>query len=188
MSGKDDKVKNAFEIAMERVQKLGSLSDEEKQRLKEEERAAAGKALAERYLSGLPLRDIDIELGRQCEADRKAVSCHTVSRLLEAIDLGSTEEDDRILSTVEHLSGDSGLVRRIKKVLREYQEAIEQAKKDSWGQIEAAKRKELSLRGISGSAVEPAVGASPEWLQVRGRLDADYLTRLADLSGRNNMS
>lgn len=186
MSGRDDKVKSAFEIAMERVQKLGSLSDEERRKLKEEELGPAGKALADRYLSGLPLRDLDIELGRHAEADRAAVSRHAVSRLLEAIDLGNTQEDDRILSAIGHLSGDSGLVGRIKDILSEYHEAMERAKRENWGRLEAAKRDELKLKGISGSAVEPVVETSPEWLRIRGRLDADYLRRLADARGNVN--
>jgi hypothetical protein len=188
MSGKDDKVKSAFEIAMERVQKLGSLSDEEKRKLKEEELGAGGKALAERYLSGLSLRDLDIELGRHAEADRSAVRCYAVSRLLEAIDLGNTQDDDRILSAIEHLSGDSGLVRVVKDILSEYHEAMERAKRENWGRLEAAKRNELALRGISGSAVEPVVETSPEWLQIRGRRYSSYQERLEDLkAGRGRV-
>jgi len=186
MSGENDKVKSAFEIAMERVQKLGSLSDEEKRKLKEEELGPAGKALAERYLSGLPLRDLDIELGRRAEADRSAVRRYAVSHLLEAIDLGNTQEDDRILSAIEHLSGDSGLVGRIKDILQDYRKAIEEARQKNWGRLEAAKRNELALRGVSGSAVEPAVETSPEWLQIRSDLDLDFLKRLADARGNAN--
>ncbi len=40
--------------------------------------------------------------------------------------------------------------------------------------------KELKLRGISGSAVEPAIETSPEWLETRQRLDATYRKRFEE--------
>jgi hypothetical protein len=181
MSSNDDKIKSALEIALEKAQRLGVLSDEEKLRLKDEELVAAGEALAKRYLNGLPLRDIDVELGRRREEDRQIISRNLLSSLVDKIDMEHIAGAERILAAIQHLSGDSGVVQSMRDLLREYQSATEKAWRENGSALEAAKRNELELKGISGSAVDPAIETSPEWLQIRHRLDTDYQERLEEI-------
>ena len=47
-------------------------------------------------------------------------------------------------------------------------------------QLGAARRKELKLKGISGSAVEPAIESSPEWLEIKQGLIASYQKRFEE--------
>jgi hypothetical protein len=179
MSGDDKELKSAFDIAMERAQKLGDMSVLEKQRSREEEFRAIGEALGKRYLDGLPIRDVEIEL-RRYEENRQIVIRYLLSFLLDALALGNSEGAENILAAVQHYSGDSGAVERIRNLFNEYQKAIEQAWEEKRIKLGAAQRKELKLRGISGSAVEPATEASPEWLEIRQRLDASYQKRFEE--------
>ncbi|TET75825.1 MAG: hypothetical protein E3J42_02645 [Dehalococcoidia bacterium] len=184
MSGENERIKSALEIALEKAQKLGALSEEERQRLRDEELAAAGEALAKRYLNGLPLRDIDVELGRRGGDDRQIISRNVLSRLVDKIDMEHIAGAERILAAIQHLSGHSGVVQSIKDLLKEYESATEKAWRENRSALEAAKRNELELKGISGSAVDPAIETSPEWLQIRQRLDSHYQQRLEEIKRR----
>ena len=181
MSSDNEKLKSALEIALEKAQKLGALSEEERQGLRDEELVAAGEALAKRYLNGLHLRDIEAELGRRREEDRRIVSRHLLSSLVDKIDIEHVEDDERILAAIQHLSGDSGIVQSIRDLLREYQSATEKAWRENGSALEKAKRNELALKGISGSAVDPAIETSAEWLEIRQRLDSHYQERLDEI-------
>jgi len=181
MSSENEKIKSALEIALEKAEKLGALSEEERQRLKDEELVAAGEALAKRYLDGLPLRDIEVELGRRREGDRQGISRNLLSRLVDKIDMEHTAGNERILAAIQHLSGDSGVVRSMRDLLQEYEAAMEKARREKQSALEAAKRRGLELKGISGSAVDPAIETSPEWLQIRHQLDSHYQQRLEEM-------
>ena len=181
MPGKDNEIKSALEIALEKAQRLGALSEEEKQSLKNEELAAAGEALAERYLNGLPLRDIEIELAGRAEQDRRITSHHLLNHLLDRIDMVPVERNDKILNAIQQLSGDSGIVQSIRDLIQEYESAIEKAKRENLSALETAKRNELESKGISGSAVQPALETSLEWKQIRQNLDSHYQERLEEI-------
>ena len=179
MSGDDKELKSAFDIAMERAQKLGDISAQERQRSKEEEFRAIGEALGKRYLDGLPIRDVEIEL-RRYEENRRIVIRHLLSFLLNTLDTGNSEGAENVLAAIQHYSGDSGVVASIRNLFNEYQKAIEQAWEEKRIKLGAAKRKGLKLRGIFGSAVEPAIETSPEWIEISQRLDASYQKRFEE--------
>ncbi|HEY48563.1 MAG TPA: hypothetical protein G4O13_00775 [Dehalococcoidia bacterium] len=181
MPDKDDKIKSALDIALERAQRLGAPSEDEKRRLKEEELAAAGEALVKRYLSGLPLRDIDAELARHAEDERETVKRHLLSNLLDRIDVRRGAADEKVLTAIEHLTGDAGTVQAIGKLMKEYNGALEKAQLEKQGALREAKLNELKLKGISGSAVEPAVESSAEWLETQRSLESQYRERLDEL-------
>jgi len=188
MSGPDDKIKSALEIALEKAQRLGSLSDEEKGRLRAEELDSAGESLARRYLGGAPLQDIEADLAGRPGDERSAVRSRVLSRLLDAIDLSSDSSNDRLLAAIERLSGDAEPARSIGGLLREHRDAIEKARRETAGALEAAKREELERLGISGSAVEPATWSSAEWARVRQDLDSRYRQRLDEATRRHGVS
>jgi len=181
MSGGNDEIKSALDIALEKAQKLGALSAEEKQRLREGELVEAAEALAKRYLGGLPLRDVEAELEVRGEWDRKIVISYMLSSLVETVDIKLDGGSERVLAAIEHFSGDQDAVRSIRELLHEYQGAVEKARQENWGALESAMRKELELKGISGSAVVPAVETSSGWLQIQHRLDSHYQERLDEL-------
>jgi len=181
MSGDDKELKSAFDIAMERAQKLGGLSSEEKKRLKEGELAEVGDALGKRYLSGLPIRDVELELGKYKE-DRQILISYLISYLLSSlvdkISLANPDDVEKILEAIRHFSKRPKVIEGIRDIINEYQIALEQARQEIQGELGTAKRKELAKKGISGSAVEPAVEASPEWLETSQHLLSEYQKRL----------
>jgi hypothetical protein len=184
MSSDEQRIKSAFEIAMERVEKLGDLSTEEKQRLRQEELASAGEALAERYLSGLPLRDIDTELAKRNDDDRRVVTRQLVSHLLDKVHFDDPAADDTTLAALEHLAADSGIAQNVKEILQQHGAALEKARQESVHTLGKAKLQELERRGISGSAIDPAAETSAAWLSIKDELDSRCRAQLEEARGR----
>jgi hypothetical protein len=185
MSGPNDRIRSALEIALEKAQRLGSLSDEEKGRLRVEELASAAEGLARRFLDGAPLKDIEADLAGRSEQEQPPVRSCLLSCLLDAIDVSSDSGNDRLLSAVERLSGDAEPARSIGGLLEDHRRALEKSRREAAGTLEAAKRRDLERLGISGSAVEPAIWASEEWVRAREDLDSRYRQRLDDIRRRH---
>jgi hypothetical protein len=181
VSDEKDRIKSALEIAMEKVQRFGGLSNEEKQKIKSDELATAGNNLSQRYLNGLPIRDMETDLLKHKEEDRPIISRHILSHLLDSIDIRQISQDDRVLTAIDYLSGNSDIAHGIMDLHQEYTGALERARLDNLSSLESAKREELKRRGISGSAVEPAIENSPEWIQVQQGLISSYRDKLDEL-------
>jgi hypothetical protein len=177
MSGDNKELKSAFDIAMERARRLGGLSAEEKKRLKEEELAQIGKALGERYLSGLPIRDVELELGKYKE-DRQILLRYFLAFLMDKISLTDPGDVEMILEAIRHFSKSPKAIEGIRDIIKEYQASVEQARQEIQSKLGTAGRKELARKGISGSAVEPAIEASTEWLETSQHLLSEYQKRL----------
>lgn len=184
MSSDSDKIKSALDIAMEKADRLGSFSEEEKQRLKEEELAAAGEALAKRCLGGLPLRDVEAELAGRDEEYRGTIIRHLLAGLADAIDITQGGGSDRALAAIEHFSGDREAVQGIRALFGEYLAAVDGASHGNLDPMVEGKKRELESKGISGSAVKPATETSPEWLRMKEGLEAEYQDRLAGIKAR----
>jgi hypothetical protein len=177
MSGDDNELKSAFDIAMERAQKLGGLSAEDKKRLREGELSEVGQALGKRYLSGLPIRDVELELGKYKE-DRQILIRYIVAFLVDKISLTEPGDVERVLEAISHFSESPKVIEDIRGLISEYRKAVEQSRQEIQSKLGTARRKELARKGISGSAVELAIEASPEWLEVKQGLDTSYQKRL----------
>lgn len=178
MPDENDRIKSALEVALEKAQRLGSLSEDEKQRRKDEELVTAAEALAKRYLNGLPLKDVDLELVKHKEEERNVVRNHLLSHLLNSIGINRDATNEKLLAAIKHILPESELTRNISDLLREYRTAVDRARQENLGKLEAEKRSELEQKGISGSAVEPAIETSSEWLQITQKLNAHYEQRL----------
>jgi hypothetical protein len=177
MSGDDKELKSAFDIAMERAQKLGGLSAEDKRRLREEDLSEVGQALGKRYLRGLPIRDVDLELNKYKE-DRQILIRYFLAFLVDRISLTDTGDVERVLEAIQHFSGSPKVIDGIRGLINEYPAAVEQARREIRSKLGTARREELARKGISGSAVEPAIEVSPEWLETSQHLLSEYQKRL----------
>ncbi len=180
MSDNDRELKSAFDIALERASKLGGISSDEKQKLKEEKLASIGIALAKRYMSGLPIRDVEMELEKYKQDGREIVD-HLLASLMDKLDMKDPDGAEPVLEAARHFSGKPKVVENIRALLGEYHKSREKAWHESQSKLGAAKRKELKQKGISGSAVEPAIETSTEWLQVEQQLDSTYKKRLQEM-------
>jgi len=177
MSGDDRELKSAFDIAMERAQKLGGLSADDKKRLREAELSEVGQALGKRYLSGLPIRDVELELGKYKE-DRQILIRYFLAFLMDKISLTDPVDVERILEAIQHFSGSPKVIDGIRSLMNDYPAAVEQARQEIQSKLGTARRKELARKGISGSAVETAIEVSPEWLETSQHLLSEYQKRL----------
>lgn len=177
MSGNDKELKSAFDIAMERAQKLGGLSAEDKKRLREAELSEVGQALSKRYLSGLPIRDVELELGKYKE-DRQILIRYILAFLVDKISLTEPGDVERVLEAIRHFSESPKVIEDIRGLINEYHKVLEQSRQEIQSKLGTARRKELARKGISGSAIEPAIEASPEWLETSQHLLSEYQKRL----------
>jgi cell division GTPase FtsZ len=179
-------IKSAWELAMEKVEKLGKLSPEELRRQKTEKCGSIGQGLAEKYLSGLALRDVKIELDRHKGEERELVRAALASKLIDAIELGDAE---RLLKVVEGIlelklkSGEAlaGIRAEIDQLFGEYREAEQKKRRE----VEVAARGVLHQLRISGSAigsVNPEV--VPEWKSELDKIAQPYRERLDSLKAR----
>jgi hypothetical protein len=179
-------IKSAWELAMEKVDKLGKLSPEELRQQKEDKCRSVGQALTEKYLSGSSLRDLKIELDKHKGEERELVRAALASKLIDAIELGDPE---RLAKVVEAISGlklrsEDGLPAargEIEGLFAEYREAEQKKKRE----VETAARGVLHQLRISGSAiggVNPEV--VPEWKSELDKIAQPYRERLGDMKAK----
>jgi hypothetical protein len=152
-------IKSAWEIAMEKVEKLGKLPPEELRRQKEKKYALIGQALADKYLGGLDLWQQAIELRNY---ERLARIMEGISYLKEGGKVGEIAEE-------------------IKQLLQEYKQA-EQKEKEEMEKSGRGILHQLRISGNAIGAVNPkAIG---EWQQELDRLAQPYRDRLEPLRQR----
>ncbi len=180
MSNGEEKLKSALDIALERASKLGRMSDEEMVAAKEKEFAAAGESLAVRYLKGLPIRDIELELAKRKENRQKVVG-YLVSGLIDRANPLDCDEFKAVSAAIRHFIGTSGVAPEIERLLAEYRDELEKALNKQRSLLEAAELEKLKRKGISGSAVVPNVEASAEWIRLKEDAISRYKKRLEEL-------
>ena len=179
-------IKSAWELAMEKVDKLGKLSPEELRQQKEDKCKSIGQGLAEKHLSGSSLRDLKIELDKQKGEERELVRAALSSKLIDAIELGDAERLAKVVEAISDLKlkSEDGLPaarNEIEGLFAEYREAEQKKRRE----VETAARGVLHQLRISGSAigsVNPEV--VPEWKNELDKIAQPYRERLDGLKAR----
>jgi len=180
-------LKSAFERAMEKAGKLGSLSSEEMKKQEEQRLSTVGRAIADKYLNhghAQVLKD-DIEKFRADEKD--VVSRGARLGLAESIsfDKGVTAEAlDRVAAGLLTLAtGNKGvieeLISKVRGLLEELEVELDRTYSNEFGRIESDKRGLLHELGISGSAIAGInVEGSSAWEQIENDLRLQYNAKL----------
>jgi len=179
-------IKSAWEIAMEKAEKLGRLSPEEFKRQRRQELDPVGQGLADRYLGGLGLWQLRVELDRYKGEEKTLVTEALISGLVQGIELGNNERLVKIIEGISSLrENESPGIREIEgevgTLFREYQEVEQKERR----KIEDSVRGILHQLRISGSAIggiNPKV--MPEWQQALDAFAEPYATRLEELKER----
>ena len=179
-------IKSAWELAMEKVEKLGKLSPEEVRRQKTEKCGSIGQGLAEKYLTGLALRDVRIELDKYKGEERELVRAALASKLIDAIELGDAERLSKVLEGISELNlksreGLASIRAEIEQLFAECREAEQKKRRE----VETAARGVLHQLRISGSAigsVNPEV--VPEWKNELDKIALPYREKLGDIKAR----
>lgn len=177
-------IKSAWELALEKVERLGKLSPEELRRQKEEKYGAIGQALADRYLGGLAMWQLKVELDKYKDEERDGVERALVSKLIQAIELGNYERLLKVLegvSTLERRKAPLDDFKEIEHLFEEYKAAKEEGSRET----ERSAKEVLHRLRIAGSAIEairPEV--IPEWQESLNGLAQPYRERLVELRKR----
>ena len=176
-------MKSAFEKAMEKAEKLGSLSPEEMRERKEAECTALGRAIAERYLGRGQRRLLKEEVGRYSGEEKGIVMGAALSRLVEAIDLKSGDAViGRALEGLDTLKGKGQVVEvtgNMKELLQEFREVQRQKHESEKEGIERDGRELLHRLRIAGSAVGAInLKSSGAWAALSTELESQFSERL----------
>ena len=178
-------MKSAFERALERADKLGKLSPDEIKESKEKEFIPIGRALVEQYLGHGYGHILEEEMARYSGEGRDIVMKAAISRLVEAIDLGSGETVERAIGGILALKGEGEvgqIAGQIKGLLEEYKQAEEDRYEKEKGEVERGERELLRQLGISGSAIaEINLEASETWKEICAALYSEFDQRLHQL-------
>lgn len=186
-------IRSSWEIARERISKLGKLSDEEKKQQRETKLRQDGNALAQKYLFSGDMESMLGGINRYEEQEHKLVKQAILAKLAEAVTLGiqDSQHEDRIkdIPGIEETErslkgilavepGASSIVTRINQLIQEYHQA-----RESLGQeIEKQGRETLRRTGISGTAVAQVnITATGEWQDRQHSLTSSLEGELAEL-------
>ena len=186
-------IRSSWEIARERISKLGELSDEEKRQQQETKLRQDGNALAQKYLFSGDMESMLKGINRYEEQERKLVKQAILAKLADAVTLGiqdsqhgdriknipGIEETERSLKGILAVEpGASSIVTRINRLIQEYHQA-----RESLGQeIEKQGRETLRRTGISGTAVAQVnITATGEWQERQHSLASSREGELAEL-------
>jgi hypothetical protein len=176
-------MKSAFEKAMEKAEKLGSLSPEEMRERREAECTTLGRAIAERYLGHGQRRLLREEVGRYGGEEQGIVMGAALSRLVEAVDLKSGDAViGRVLEGLVALMGKGHVVEvtgNIKGLLQEFREVKRQTYESEKEGIERDGRELLHRLRIAGSAVSAInLKSSEAWAGLSTELESQFSQRL----------
>ena len=177
-------IKSAWEIAMEKAEKLEKLPPEELRKQKEEKYASIGQVLVDKYLGGLDLWQFGVELDKYSGEEKYLLRKMAVSILAQSIELGNHEILDRIMEGISYLKQGIDIKevsQEIEQLFQEY-EQVEQKEKEEMEKSARGILHQLRISGSAIGAVNPkAIG---EWQQELDKLAQPYRERLEPLRQR----
>jgi len=160
-------IKSAWEIAQERVNRLGKLSAEEQRQQKEQECRQIAAGIVQKYLDSSESHDIAAMLDKYSGEEKRLIKLELFSLLTEAITFDSQTRAEKAAQGIVVIKPKSQpLIGRIIDLLTEYHQAGKKIKKE----VETRTKEVLHQLRISGSAIgEINIEASPQWQQNRQR-------------------
>ena len=182
-------IKSAFEIAMEKVEKLGKATDEERLRWKY---VPEGERLAARYLK--QECQLATELGKYEEGVAKYVKEGAADILIRNIGLPKDDAARRhnkaAMEGLKNLKSDKvgveNVFSKMRRIFNHYAEQGEQQRKQAYEELKTqfeAKIQQAVQQQLGSSAgiridAEKQPQFQEEWLKVRAQLDSQYLQLL----------
>jgi len=165
-------IKSAWEIAQEKVEKLGKLSPDELKKKSEEKFTLIGQAIADKYLGGLDLWQLEVELDKYKSEEKATLKESVALKLVQAIELGNNERLSRIIEGIAYLKQEKAVREiddKIKKLFKEYN----QVEQEGSEKLEKSAGEILHQLRISGSAI---ASVNPKALG-EGKQDLEQLTQ-----------
>lgn len=186
-----DDIKSALELAMEKIEKLGEVTEEERLRWKY---FPEGEKLAARYIR----EDFNLvaELSQYEESARRYILTGVEDVLIRNIDLPKDDlakkNNKRAMDGLKNLKNDKVSVENVYSKLRHifnhYMEQGEQQRKQAYQSLKAeieakvqqAVQQQLGLPTPVRIDVERQPQFQEEWRKVQAQLDSQYLTLLGE--------
>lgn len=174
----NDRIKSAFELAMEKISEIPDATPEEIEKGREQEYQPLGAALAHRYLT-ITIKDEEVEAtlhkftGDEANIVRKAY----ILTLLDAIQLDGINRIERIFNGIQIIS--KGLHHQ--RIIDEYKSMFHEfsnLREKHYAKYRIQLVELLQGIGISGSAVDPNIKNSEGWQVELARVKAPYEIRL----------
>ena len=182
-------IKSALEIAMEKVEKLGKATDEERLKWKY---VPEGEKLAARYLK----QDCNlvVELGQYQENIRKYIIEGAEDILIRSINLPKDDlakrKNRQVMDGLKNLKSDKvgveNVYSKLRRIFEHYKEQGEQQRKQAYeslkaefgAKIQEAVRQQLgSFAGVRVD-VERQPQFQEEWRRIQAELDSQYVMLL----------
>jgi hypothetical protein len=180
----EERIKSAFELAMERISAMPELTQEEIAAQKEKQYRPVGEANAGRYLKGLISgAEILSELERYGDEPRQIVRRGLISGLCAQIHL--QEEPETIEKALKGLGqlvpGKNSLLEKAAQDFRRIADEFEQNKDKMSSHFGTLAAKRIAELGIAGSAVKPNLEEYEEWQKELAGMRQTCETRLKAL-------
>jgi hypothetical protein len=171
-------IKSSWEIASEKVAKLGKLSPEEQRTYRENELRPVARMVADAYLGGYGPRRPQNELDAYKGEDREMIRGMALKQLIERIDLHNSSRFRKLRAGILELAVDKkaeGILHKVEGLINEYLETDEGNRQE----IEKMGRDLLHQLRISGGAVRKInYKAKEEW---RRKIDAGAVLYQKDI-------
>ena len=178
---KDDRIKSALEIAMEKIAGMTELTPEEVDEQREREYRPRGETIANKYLQNT-LRGKDLRSGlrkykgREGEIVRKAF----LSTLCQSLGMADIDKSLKAVDGIQIVETNMKLEeikREIESVSLEFRQQTEQRR----AVYENVAKEKLRERWISGTAVRPNPDESADWQRELAGVQSEYDARLGRL-------
>ena len=181
---KEEKIKSALEIAMEKISGLPELTQEEIAEQQEKEYGSIGDAAAKRYLEGvIGDRDLLLEWDRFPGIRAQIVRRRLVAALCREIRLDS--EGGLAQKALEGLKllgpANNAAIAALAEDFQKMVDRFADEQKSVLRRFEISAMDEIGKLGISGSAVRPNLNENPQWKTELRRIQDSYATKLEDI-------
>lgn len=178
------RLKSAWEIALERAEKLGELSPEEVRAGEEAKYAPIGQSLAARYLSELSLRDFQFLLDKYEGQARRIVERAAALALVDALDLDDTGATQRAMEALQVLIPElrlADLADGARRIAEDYRRTMAERLAEHATMLGNKVAHRLQDLGIAGSAVRVNPASASEWQGLIDQVKSDFASQLATL-------
>ena len=172
-------LKDAWEIAREKANKLGKLSPQEMQQQREQEYRQVGKGIAQRYLDHPDPLNLSIELDSRPTEGRDFTVRTITGYLAQAMDLESHSRLEKIIQGIAAIEPRlQPVIEQIRELAQEHEQTLRMTRQA----IENKGREALHQLRISGTAVGAInTEAVPEWQQNWRKLTEPFVPKLDNL-------
>jgi hypothetical protein len=178
----EERIKSAFEIAMERISDLPGLTPEEIAEQKEKEYRPVGQALANKYLQGqIAKNELETELNGFQGEKGKIARAALVAALCQSIQLADIPKAERALQGLASLGAEEKDFEDIQSEFLQARGSLERDIQIEYKKYDEIVRGELENAGIRGSAVKPNLFENDGWLQRLIEMRRPYDSKLGGI-------